>query len=210
MSRRLIAAAEVALVVALVLIVIWVAKPTGNAAMDLTLRIMTVVVWIASPIVHRDSLADIGLRLDTLAAAAKPLGVATLLGSGALIATGRLLDSPFHRDDFLSGLGYYIGWAFIQQYGLQAVVLRRLVDAGLNRRAPLVAAALFALVHAPNPGLMILTFFGAWLWCSVFLRHPNLFAVALSQAWLAAVAQSALPDAITGRLRIGPAYVWPF
>jgi membrane protease YdiL (CAAX protease family) len=209
MLRRAVAAAEVVLVVALVLAIIWVAKPSGNDTLDLTLRIVTVVVWIVSPIVHGDGARDMGLRLDNFWPAAKRVLPVTVVGSGALAAAGRLLGSAFRGDEFLLGFVYYCAWAFAQQYGLQAIILRRLVDAGIARRTPLVAAALFALVHAPNPALMVLTFFGAWIWCSVFLRHPNLIAVALSQACLATVLQAALPDAVTGRLRIGPAYRTP-
>ena len=42
----------------------------------------------------------------------------------------------------------------------------------------LFAATLFASAHAPNPGLLVLTFLGGLLWCSTFRRHPNVFAVA--------------------------------
>ena len=100
----------------------------------------------------------------------------------------------------------YVVWAAAQQYALQSVVLLRLEDIGLREAAPLAAATLFSLVHAPNPGLMILTFLGGLLWCSTFRRHPNIAAVALSHAILAVVIVSTLPPAVTGGLRIGPGY----
>jgi membrane protease YdiL (CAAX protease family) len=98
-------------------------------------------------------------------------------------------------------------WAAAQQYALQAVILLRLEDAGLNRSAPLVAAAVFSLVHAPNPGLVILTFLGGLLWCSVFRKYPSIPAVALSHAILAVAVVSMLPPETTGGFRIGPAYL---
>ena len=96
-------------------------------------------------------------------------------------------------------------WATTQQYALQSVILLRLEDSGLRGGSPLAAATLFSLVHAPNPGLMILTFLGGLLWCSTFRRYPNLFAVSLSHAVLAVVVASTLPAGVTGGYRIGPA-----
>lgn len=94
-----------------------------------------------------------------------------------------------------------------QQYGLQAVILQRLEDVGIRQRGPLVAAALFSLIHAPNPALMILTFLGGWLWCATFRRHPNLFAVAFSHGCVAVTIVNTLPEEVTGGFRIGPSYL---
>lgn len=100
---------------------------------------------------------------------------------------------------------YYVGWGFAQQYALQGFVHLRLADAGLGRLAPVCAAGVFALIHTPNPGLMTLVFLGGWLWSAFFRREPNLFALAISHAFLAIVADS-LPRTITGGFRLGPAY----
>ena len=102
---------------------------------------------------------------------------------------------------------YYLVWGFAQQYALQGFVLLRLLDTGLNRSVPICAATIFALIHAPNVGLMVLVFLGGWLWSSLFRREPNLFALAISHALLANAADAFLPRFITGGFRLGPAYL---
>jgi membrane protease YdiL (CAAX protease family) len=104
-------------------------------------------------------------------------------------------------------------WAGAQQYALEAVVMLRLQEARPRGGAPLTAALLFSLVHAPNPGLMLLTFLGGWMWTSTFFKHPNLLAVTLSHAGLAVVAAFTLPAFVIGGYQIGPSYLhaasWP-
>ena len=89
---------------------------------------------------------------------------------------------------------------------MQSVILLRLEVSGLRGGTTLAAASLFSLVHAPNPGLLVLTFLGGLLWCSTFRRHPNLLAVSLSHAVLAVVVIWTLPPEVTAGYRIGPAY----
>ncbi len=76
----------------------------------------------------------------------------------------------------------YIGWALLQQFMLQVVVARRLQVAGNREVATLATATLFALLHAPNAPLMLLTFAGGLLWTAWFLRRRALLPVALAHA----------------------------
>ena len=131
----------------------------------------------------------------------------SLTAAGVAIGAGFLLKSIDPPRNAAVELAYYFAWALAQQFALQSVILRRIEDTGLRGSAPLAAAALFSLVHAPNPGLMILTFFGGLLWCSTFRRNPNLVAVALGHAILAVVIASTLPASVIGGYRIGPAYL---
>jgi len=85
--------------------------------------------------------------------------------------------------------------------------LLRLLDAGVDRRAPVTAAALFALVHVPNPGLVAMAFAGGWIWSTLFRREPNLLVLAASHAALAVVGDAMLPASVTGGYRLGPRYV---
>jgi membrane protease YdiL (CAAX protease family) len=148
------------------------------------------------------------VRVDNLTAAASAAAWPTAVAAVVVIAAGAILASP--QPDLQRAavnLVYYVLWGFAQQYALQGFVLLRFVDAGLGRLAPVAAASLFALVHAPNPGLMLMTFAGGWMWATLFRREPNLLVLALSHAILAVVADAMLPPDVTGGYRLGPRYL---
>jgi membrane protease YdiL (CAAX protease family) len=98
-------------------------------------------------------------------------------------------------------------WALIQQYVLQGFVYRRLrsmlPEQGKTRLAIVGAAAIFALAHAPNLTLMILTFAGAILWSWVYQRAPNLFALALSHAAISLMLMMSLPPWLLESMSVG-------
>jgi hypothetical protein len=203
---RLLAIAQVLLIIGLVLLIIWVVKPLGRPELDLSLRVLVGVLVLGSPWLHGDSRQRLGLRLDTFWAALARLLPISLLAAGVSLLAGYYLAAIDPPDNAALDFAYYFVWATAQQYALQSVILLRLEDGGLQGSSPLAAASLFSLVHAPNPGLLILTFLGGLLWCSTFRRHPNLFAVSLSHAVLAVVVSWTLPPEATAGYRIGPAY----
>lgn len=191
----------------LIFLIIWVVKPLGRPGLDLSLRVLVGVLLLGSPWFHGDSRDRLGLRLDNFWKALAAVLPVTLIAAGVAIAAGYLLVSIDPPGNATLELAYYFAWATAQQYALQSVISLRLEDAGLRGAAPLAAAALFSLVHAPNPGLMLLTFLGGLLWCSTFRRNPNIVAVALSHAILAVVIASTLSAQVIGGYRIGPAYL---
>ena len=78
----------------------------------------------------------------------------------------------------------YLGWAAIQQLILARVVADRLTALGWSVPwVSLATATAFALLHAPNQSLMLLTLVGGLLWTWNWQRHrallPNVFAHAL-------------------------------
>ena len=204
---RVAAIAEVLLIMGLVFLIIWVVKPLGRPGLDLSLRALVGGLLLGSPWFHRDPPRRLGLRLDTFRKALARLLPISLLAAGVALAAGFFLGTIDPPGDPAPELAYYFVWALAQQYALQSVILLRLEDGGLRGGSPLSAALLFSLVHAPNPGLVVLTFLGGLLWCSTFRRQPNLFAVSLSHAVLAVIVMSALPPEVTGNYRIGPAYL---
>ena len=207
MASRVRATAEVLLIMGLILLIIWVVKPLDRPALDLSLRILLGVLLAGSPWLHHDSRQRLGLRLDNFWRALTGVLPVSMLAAGVFFGAGHYLASIAPPGNAVVELAYYFAWAFAQQYALQSVILLRLEDAGLRKRAPLAAAALFSLVHAPNPGLLVLTFLGGLLWCATFRRNPNILALALSHAILAVVVASTLPPAVIGGYRIGPAYL---
>lgn len=85
--------------------------------------------------------------------------------------------------DAMTGLRY-VGWAGIQQLILSRLVADRLSALGWSVPwVSLFAATAFALLHAPNQSLMLMTLIGGLLWMWNWQRHrallPNVFAHAL-------------------------------
>src|SRR5262249_51125819 len=104
-------------------------------------------------------------------------------------------------------IGVLLLWALGQQFALQITLLRE-AQATTSRSAGVpVAALLFAALHLPNPFLTVVTFVAALTWCRIYDRYPNLVPVTLSHALLTIVVLTALDDTITGRLRVGIAFL---
>ena len=205
---RWISIVEVVVVTGSVLVLIWLVQPSGTPGMDLTFRILIVGWMLVSNVLHRDSFQRLGIRFDNLARAARMMLPPTAIAASVVVALGLILSSPrLSLQRLLLNFGYYILWGFAQQYALQGFILLRLLDGGLTRRAPQAAAALFALVHFPNPGLVVMTFSGGWMWCALFRREPNLLMLAVSHAFLAVVADAMLPAAVIGGYHLGPKYL---
>jgi len=126
--------------------------------------------------------------------------VLVVLGAG--MAFGTLHDRGSVRD-----LAVLIPWGAAQQWVLQTVVLREARRLTSPKTSIVVASALFALVHAPNPFLMLTTFAGALGWCAIFARYANILPLGISHAIATLALLYAFDDGITGRLRIGDAYL---
>jgi membrane protease YdiL (CAAX protease family) len=104
-------------------------------------------------------------------------------------------------------LAALVVWGSAQQWILQTVVLREAQRTISPRFGVIVAALLFASVHLPNPFLVAMTLVGALGWCAIYSRHPNILPLALAHAIATLAILCAFDDAITGRLRIGHAYL---
>jgi hypothetical protein len=205
---RIVAALEVAFFGSSILTFIWWIQPLERPTLDVAFYVGILAFAFASSLVHGDSRARLGIRLDTIGACARRVVIPTIVAILVFIIIGRLMGTRTQPDwsGAPAGVLRYTGWALLQQYALQDVVLLRLRDAGMTRRAPLAAAVLFALMHLPNAGLMLLTFAGGWVWCRAFDRAPNLLAIAVSHALAALAADQWLPDTFIDGLRVGPGY----
>lgn len=134
----------------------------------------------------------------------------TVFGTALMIGIAFLFNS-FNYDGNLMGRIFEYGfWSFLQQIGLQTFLTRRFEKIFPN---PLIVCAasstVFALIHFPNPVLMVLTWFGGFFWCWCFLKAPNLYALAVSHGWLAVMALYTMPVRWLHQLRVGPGY-WTF
>jgi uncharacterized protein len=83
----------------------------------------------------------------------------------------------------------YPVWSFIQQFVLQALVASNLERLGLARAAVVpIAAALFGLAHLPDWPLAALCAVVGLAWTALYLRWRQLPLLALTHAWLGALA----------------------
>jgi membrane protease YdiL (CAAX protease family) len=120
---------------------------------------------------------------------------------------GSLLGTLPRRQDPWGDLAFLVPWAAGQQFALQTVLLREAQAATSRRKGIFVAAAVFGALHLPNPFLAPVTLVAALAWCWTYDRHPNLLPLALSHALSTLAILSCFDPHITGRLRVGYAYI---
>ena len=104
-------------------------------------------------------------------------------------------------------LAALVPWGLGQQFALQIVFLREAQAMASKSGGVWLAALLFAALHLPNPFLTLVTGIAAIGWCWIYDRHPHVLPLALSHALLTLAVLSAFDDAVTGRLRVGAAYL---
>jgi len=170
--------------------------------------------WVAAPVIVVLGLGvwkavrsgDWGVRFDALLSAFRATAIFTAAIVAIIGVAGAAAGTLHDRRDFFGNLLALVVWGGGQQWVLQTVLLREAQGVTSRRAAIVVAAALFAALHLPNPFLTTMTFIGALGWCAIYDRHPNVIPLALSHAIATLAILYAFDDAMTGRLRIGPAY----
>jgi membrane protease YdiL (CAAX protease family) len=151
-----------------------------------------------------------GLRASALLPALWRAAAFTAAGALVLYLAGTRLGTWHDRGVSAGELAALFAWGLGQQFVLQTVILREVtlrVQPDATYLACVVAALIFAALHLPNPFLTAVTFVGALAWCWIYSRYPNILPLALSHALLTVVILHAFDDGITGRLRIGAAYL---
>ena len=190
-------------ILAVVLGYTWVIEPIApNWATPIAVALV-----LALAIGHAAKIHDWGVKPAALLPALwKSAAFTAAAGFGIYLAGSRLGTWHDQRDVGTTML-LLIPWGFGQQFALHTVFLRE-AQATCGRPAGIVlAAALFAALHLPNPFLSAMTFAGALAWCWIYDRHPNLLPLALSHALLTLAILCAFSEAITGHLRVGAAYL---
>lgn len=215
-SSRSLAAWEIASLVSSTLVAEWaVLAVDGLSKLWLVPPVaLAFVLMIYSHRLRGESLRDLGWRFDNFWPALRLLLPAMLVGAGLLALAGRLwfgaaLRSGEARAGWsLLGLPVWgFAWGLLQQLVLQGFVNRRAqLIFGKGAASVALCAAVFALLHLPNPLLTAATFAGGLLWAWAYQRAPNLLALALSHAVMTWVLVSTLPGSALGGLRVGYKY----
>jgi len=148
-----------------------------------------------------------GLRRSAFLPALGAAAVFTLPAVLAIYLAGSHLGPLPRRPHPWRDLALLVPWAAGQQFALQTVLLREAQAATSRGKGIALAAAIFGALHLPNPFLAPVTFVAAVAWCWIYDRHPNLVPLALSHALCTLAVIYCLDPTLTGRLRVGYAYL---
>jgi membrane protease YdiL (CAAX protease family) len=215
LSDRSLAGWEIASVISSVLIAEWIlAAVSGNQKLLVALPLaLAFALMIISHRLRRESLKDLGFRLDNSLQAIKLLILPMLFVAAACFLVGwfsaeRVNFLRWHSSRPLVGqLALGFGWGLLQQYVLQGFVNRRAqIVFGRGWISVVLVAVVFGGLHLPNPWLSVLTFVGGLIWGAVYQRAPNLFVLALSHSIMTWILVSTLPASALNHLRIGFKY----
>jgi hypothetical protein len=192
-----------AAIAAIILGYTWVAAPLVSARGPWLA--LPVVLVIALTIAHNRRTRDWGFEAKAFGPALVWSTVLTAVFGGFLWWAGREFGEPPRRDAPLLDFLYVVVWGGAQQFVLQTVVLRE-AQAVTRRTAVLLAAAIFAGFHLPNPFLITVTFIGGLIWCAIYSRYPNIVPLALSHAAATVIILMSFTPSVTNSLRTGWRY----
>ena len=190
-------------ILAIVLAYTWVVDPIAPA----WVTPVPVALVLGLAIWHAIKNGDWGLTPAAFLPALWRSAAVTATAALAIYLAGARLGTWHDRRDARTTLAVLIPWGVGQQFALHTVFLRDAQATAGKRGGIWLAAVFFALLHLPNPFLSAMTFIGALAWCWMYDRHPNLLPLALSHALLTLAILHAFDDAVTGRLRVGLAYL---
>ncbi len=101
----------------------------------------------------------------------------------------------------------YMAFCLLQQVGLNSYLTNRLLEAiDSTAGVSLLAGAIFAALHWPNPVLVPLTFIGGTAMAWLFARERNIIPLAIWQGILGTLVWWAFPVAWHHAMRVGPGF----
>jgi membrane protease YdiL (CAAX protease family) len=207
LSLRAVTVLEIASVVGSVLLTIWAIAPIYPQSRWLMAvpGALALVLILHSQRVRGESWRELGFSSRHFGRALWLLLFPVGLGCVVMLLAGLLNDSLHRSTHFWANLLVVPVWGVLQQYVLQGFIYRRLRSLlpGQISWAIFVTAALFALVHLPNPPLTALTFVAALVWSWVYERAPNLWALGLSHGVLSLTLMHSLPPWLLQSMSVG-------
>jgi hypothetical protein len=125
-----------------------------------------------------------GFRLDTLWPAFQATTAFSLPVAGVMALAGATrgrLSFPPHAWILMA---MYPIWGVVQQFLVQALLVRNLEGSLPRYGLLLVGSSLFAVVHVPETPLMLATFGLGLVYIPLYLRYRNLWPLGFYHGWL--------------------------
>ncbi len=212
LSFRAIAALEIISVISSVLITAWVLNPLqlNQRWLEAVPGTLALALMMYSHWLNGETPQVLGFTGKHFWRALRLLILPMLVVGALLFFIGYQAHSLNFGERFWLSLLVVPFWGLTQQYILQGFIYRRLkriFPAQNSYIIILIAAVLFALVHAPNLPLMFLTLIGGIVWTWVYACAPNLFVLGLSHGVMSAVAMFSLPAWFLQSMSIGYKYL---
>jgi hypothetical protein len=207
-NRKKAPLAEVAFLLFCIESVMWVSPLTVSPrATSAGMILLIIVLLIVTAVRDSETPRTLGFRLDNflpaLARLALPLSIFILL----VVVTGLLTGSVRFGPKFFSMLVFVPLWALLQQYLLLAFVLPRMrVIFGPGKASSVASAAIFSILHLPNPVLTVACAAGGYVWVRTYEREANLFASALTHTLASAFLANTLPGWLLKNMVVGYNY----
>jgi len=186
-----------------ILVYVWFIEPNVTR----TVVLIPAAVVVILTIWHNLRYGEWGFSWSALAPGLWRALLVTFAAVLVILGAGLALGTLHDRRDFLGSLAPLVVWGGAQQWVLQTLVLRESQRVSSRARGIVIAAAIFGLVHVPNPLLVPLTAAAGLAWCWIYDRYPNILPLALSHGIGTLALRYAFDEAIIGRLRIGAAYL---
>lgn len=168
-------------------------------------------VWLTASIAfHRDTPKTLGWRADNFWPATRQglkiftvFIICTLFVGLWFKAYHRL---PVHLTQW-ERFSRYFAFCLLQQVALNSYLTNRVLYAFQDPRwTALLAGAIFAGLHWPNPVLVPLTFIGGTAMSWLFCKERNIIPLTVGQAILGALVWWAFPVAWHHGMRVGPGF----
>jgi hypothetical protein len=158
---------------------------------------------------HGESFARLGFRRENFLRCVRDFAPLIIGLAGVPLTLGVWFGTlrPSHPMAPVPFVAYYCVWGTFQQYALNGYFVNRLHAAAApaeQRWVPLLAATLFAAVHAPNWFLVLVTFTLGLLCARIYLTYRNLYFLGIAHGLIGSALYMSVPDWMSLHFHIGP------
>jgi hypothetical protein len=197
---------ELAIPYGLILLVIWTPRPLQKLLWWVAAAAIVAIFWMSF-----DRMKEVGLRAAGFYRSLWVTGAALLVAAVAVLVAIQLHTLRLPSGGVLAFIKTYWAyalWACVQQLLLQGFFLPRCRGLMANTvSASLLAAALFALAHLPNPVLTPVTLIWGFAACLLFLHYRNLYPLAMAHAIVGIAIAVTVPGPVDHNMRVGLGYL---